>query len=329
MARHPSLLILSISISLLIGCGTSSPSDVALPDARDTVTVMTYNIFHDGGNPGAGILPWSERRDAVVETIRSRSPDVVGLQEAKVWQVTWLLDEMPEYSAVSRGPYADAGLVDAETVAVLFLRDRFTLRESGHFWYSESPDDPGSYGSAAFGGTDFPRTATWVRLADRDTPQVPGFYVFNTHFVADGQADDSGLARFKSAQLLAGRIADRAQRDAPFLVTGDLNTGPGSWPLRYLLGSRCESGEPCPEPEPDLRMIDTWGSRHPGDTESGTRCNAETGAEGLRVDHVLVWDPPPQAESPPDILTADIVASGGGCPSDHRPVAARIVLPVP
>lgn len=328
---HLSHALALLAVPLLIACDNPSPNDVVPPDAPGivTVTVMTYNIFHDGADPGRGILPWSERRDAVVAMIRGRSPDVVGLQEAEVWQVEWLLDEMPEYEAVARGPYADAGVLDAETVAVLFQRERFALQESGHFWYSESPDQPGSYGSAAFGGTAFPRMATWVRLVERDTPQESGFYVFNTHFVADEHADDAQLARFKSAELLAERIADRAHRDAPFLVTGDLNTGPGSWPLRYLLGSRCESGEPCSAPEADLRMIDAWEASNPGDTESGTRCNAETGADGTRVDHVLVWDPPTEADTLPDVLTADILAAATGCPSDHRPVASRIALPVP
>lgn len=323
--------ILSVAaISLLIACDGPSPSDVVPPEPRDpiAITVMTYNIYHDATDSGRGILPWPERRDAVVEMIRSRSPDVVALQEAEVWQVAWLLGEMPEYLALARGPYADAGITDAETVAVLFLEERFVLQESGHFWYSESPDDPGSYADAAFGGTAFPTMATWVRIAERDAPQEAGFYVFNTHLIADEHADDSDLARFKSAELLVDRIADRSQRDAPFLVLGDFNTGPGSWPLRYLLGSRCESGDPCSEPESDLRMIDAWASNHPGDTGTGTRCNAETGSDGLRVDYVLVSDPP-SADRRPDILTADIMASDAGCPSDHRPVAAKIVLGAP
>lgn len=329
MAQHLSHLLWWISIPLLIACDGRSPNDVILSNPRDTVTVMTYNIFHDAEDPDVGVPAWSERRSAVVGTIQSHAPDVLGLQEAKPWQVAWLLEEMPEYAAVARGPYADAGLVDTETVAVLYLRERFELRESGHFWYSETPDTPGSYGSEAFGGMAAPRMATWVHLGERDAAQENGFYLFNTHFIADGRADDAGLARFKSAEVLVRRISDRAHPDAPFFVTGDLNTAPGTWPLRYLLGSRCESGDPCLEPQPDVRMTDAWAARHSGDTDAGTRCNAVTGAEGLRVDHVLVWDRAPDAGEPANILTADIVARDASCPSDHRPVAAEIVLPGP
>jgi len=324
MAQPLSHLMWMISIPLLIACDAGSPSDVVPSVPPDTVTVMTYNIFHDSANPARGVLPWSERRGSVVEIIRSRAPDVIGLQEAKVWQVDWLLEEMPEYAAVARGPFADAGIAGAQTVAVLFLKDRFALRDSGHFWYSESPDVPGSHGSVAFGGTPSPRMATWVHLVPRDTPQQNGFYLFNTHFIADRQTDDFSLARLKSAELLVQRIADRAHRDTPVIVTGDLNTPPGSWPLRYLLGTRCESGESCPEPE--FRMIDVWAAKHPGDT-SGTRCHAASAATGRRLDYVLVLDPRPQTGVPLDIITADIVAWDTGCPSDHLPVAARVVLP--
>ena len=329
MPSRTVLLLCLLASSWLVGCEAPSPSGPDPAGPRDTLTVMTYNIFHDAGDPTRGVPPWLQRRDAVVGLIRSEAPDVLGLQEAKVWQVDWLLSELPEYAAVARGPYADAGVEDAETTAILFLRERFALRESGHFWYSESPDLPGSYGSETFGGMASPRMATWVRLGAQDTPQTLGFYVFNTHFIADGRASDAGLARFKSAELLVARITERAQRDAPFLVVGDLNTGPGSWPLRYLMGSRCESGDPCPEPRGDPRMIDTWDARHPGDPRSGSRCDAVTGEEGSRVDHILISDTLPEERSRPDILRADIVPGVGGCPSDHRPVVVRIAITVP
>jgi len=334
MGQHLSRVMWVAWISLLAASGTSSAPD------RDTVTVMTYNIFHDGEDSRRAVAAWSDRREAVVGTIRSRAPDVVGLQEAEVWQVAWLVDQMPAYAAVARGPYEDPGLVDAETVAILYLRERLELAESGHFWYSESPESPGSYGSSAYGGMSRPRMATWVRLVDRETPGRQGFYVYNTHFIADAQATDPGVARFKSAEMLVRRISDRAHPQAPFLVIGDLNTESEEWPLRYLLGSRCESDDACPTPEPtpEVRMIDSWAWWHPGDTQTGTRCNAATGDDGMRVDYVLVWEPGPEARicdsedgscEIPGILSAEIVESGSGCPSDHKPVVAEIELPVP
>jgi endonuclease/exonuclease/phosphatase family metal-dependent hydrolase len=276
---------------------------------------MTYNIFHDGERAAQGILPWPQRSDAVVAMIQAESPDVLGVQEAEVWQVDWLLQQLPGYDAVARGELADPTLVDAETVAILYRRSRFVPRASGHFWYSESPGTPGSYGSAGFGGTSGPRMATWVRLGRRDAPAELGFYVFNTHFVADEGAVDPVLARAKSAELLAQRIADRSRADEYFFVIGDLNATPGQWPVTYLLQT------------PTFRMIDAWAFLHAGEATGGTRCNAVTGSAGPRVDYVLVWDPAPATISA-DISDAAIVSGGADCPSDHRPVVATFVLPL-
>jgi len=298
----------------------------------DTVKLMTYNVFHDGEDPMREIAAWSERREAIIELIAAETPDVLGLQEAERWQVDWFVDRLPAYAAVARGAYADAGIDDAETVAILYLRDAFHLDESGHFWYSDTPDSPGSYGSAAFGGLTRPRMATWVRLRQEGDGGSRGFYVFNTHFTADGTADDGDQARAKSAELLVQRIAGRSHDEDAFFVLGDLNVTPDEWPLKYLLGSRCAGEADCTT-EPEARMTDAWASLHPGN-DAGTRCNGATGDDGPRVDYVLVWDPAPVAGScdaggactPATLVDAKIVR-GGSCSSDHRPVAATFVLP--
>jgi endonuclease/exonuclease/phosphatase family metal-dependent hydrolase len=319
---HPMLLG---CIALVAACDSPSAPGVPGSTERDTVTVMTYNIFHDGENANQGISPWSARRDAVVDIIRSHAPDVLGLQEAEVWQVAWLLDQMPEYAAVARGVLADPTRVDAETVAILYRRAELGLQESGHFWYSESPDSPGSFGSVPFGELRAPRMATWVRLRRTDSTAARSFYVFNTHFAADASADDPGLARLKSAELLVQRIAGRFHADEYFFAIGDLNQPPGDWPLQYLLGGRCAPSTSCavPPPVPEFRMIDAWETRHPAD-DAGTRCNATTGGDGPRVDYVLVWNPAPLAA--PAISDAQIAEWGSVCPSDHRPVVATVIM---
>src|SRR4051812_5944934 len=65
----------------------------------DNVSVMTFNIAHDKDDDGK-LAPWSSRRDRVVSIIRSQEPDVVGLQEAFRWQVTFLKDQLGGYASV-------------------------------------------------------------------------------------------------------------------------------------------------------------------------------------------------------------------------------------
>lgn len=299
-------------IAWVAACDASSPTDEGpAAQQRDTVMLMTYNIFHDAVVESQGILPWPERRDAVVGTILSRAPDVLGVQEAELWQVQWLLTQMPGYAAVARGPFVSPDIDDAETVAILYREDRFQLQESGHFWFSDAPDSPGSDGGDAFGGMDRPRMATWVRLRRTGDPTARGFYVFNTHFAANSAANDGTLARLKSAELLATRIAARSYAHEYFFLIGDLNSRVDEWPVQYLL---------------DFGSIDAWASQHPGDTNTGTRCNASTGADGDRVDHVLVWSPASGDQA--EVRESDIVQWGAGCPSDHRPVIATVALPL-
>lgn len=310
--------------TLTLGCGSpSAPAEIGDAD----LTVMTYNIFHDFESESHGIPPWRERGDVIVEVIRGASPDLLGLQEAEDWQVAWFLERLPEYAAVARGSFADPQAVGAETVGILYRRELFQLVESGHFWYSESPDTPGSFGAGGFGGLHGPQMATWVRLIQRPNSAARrGLYLFNTHFVADAGADDPELARARSAELLVERIAGRSDTTAFFFITGDLNMTPGDSPLEFLLGRRCLTSV-CPEPPPvpPFRMIDAWASVHPGDRTSGTRCNGITGDDGPRIDYVLAWDP--GSPNGATVTMAEILAPVSTCPSDHRPVVATFMLP--
>src|SRR3712207_9111639 len=94
------------------------------------LTVMTFNLFNDSSStPGEGAIGgWMARRASVADTIREHAPDVVGLQEVFLWQLDYLLSELPDYACVGRA--RDAEGVD-EAVPVMYRRDKFDLAESG------------------------------------------------------------------------------------------------------------------------------------------------------------------------------------------------------
>jgi hypothetical protein len=83
------------------------PVEPPAPVDLDTISAMTFNIFHDAASEQLRIAPWTQRRDIVAQTIAEADADVVGLQEAYMWQVTWLEAQVPEYSHVGRGREAD------------------------------------------------------------------------------------------------------------------------------------------------------------------------------------------------------------------------------
>ena len=104
---------------------------------------------------------WANRRELVPAVIRDRRPDVVGLQEALDFQIRELLAALPRFASIGVGRVD--GATRGEYSAILYRTDRFEPDESGTFWFSDTPDVPGS----TSWGNDIVRICTWVRLADR------------------------------------------------------------------------------------------------------------------------------------------------------------------
>ena len=298
--------------------------------AQGTVSVMTFNIFHDDGNKDKQIPKWDDgRKQIVVDVIKHENPDIVGLQEAFMSQVSFLVGRFPEYSFVGRGREDDDG---GESVSILFKKDMFTLLDSGHFWFSGHPDDDGTKGGDSWGNMSTPRMTTWVRLKKKDTDNA--FYVFNTHLSSDGTATDANTARLKSAILLAERIAARAHPQEHFLVTGDFNAEVDERPLKYLLGtaSSC-TGMACPVPPPmtPIKFFDVWDALNDG--QGGTKCDNTSSSDGERIDHIFAWNPAGAGLcasncSPPQVLEARAIPPLPTCASDHRAVFAKVTLPL-
>lgn len=306
------------------------PVEPPAPIALDTISAMTFNIFHDASSVSLGIAPWAERRDIVVQTIGEGNADVVGLQEAYMWQVSWLELQLPQYSHVGRGGEADGS---GESVSILFKGDRFAVEESGHFWLSPTPDVPGSTGGSSWGGMSTPKLVTWVRLGFQDNDRE--VYVYNTHLPAN---DNGGAdARRLSVILLADRIAARSEPDVPFVLVGDINSTETDFPIRYLrrevgtcVPADCSSGESYSP----VRVVDTWRVLNAGG--EGTRCRNDTSGtpvvHGDRVDYVLVMDTTrtdgSASRSTADgVLSSTAFAPTPSCASDHIAVLSRFVVP--
>ena len=167
----------------------------------NTVEVMSFNIYHDASSEDKALPGWSGRKDLVIRTIDLHDPDVVGLQEALITQVEELVEALPRYDYVGVG--RDDGHRQGESAAILHRKARFELDESGHFWFSETPNRA-SKGENSWGNFYQHRMTTWVRLLEKSTGQ--GFYVYNLHLNHDGGAEDPDLARWRSVLLLTERI---------------------------------------------------------------------------------------------------------------------------
>ncbi|WP_459879631.1 endonuclease/exonuclease/phosphatase family protein [Halorubrum gandharaense] len=259
--------------------------------------VLSYNVRY--ANEADHHDVWPSRRDGVASLVRFHRPAIVGFQEPLPEQRRDLRERLPTYEFVGRGRRADG---EGEGCPIAVRRDRLTIRDSGTFWLSETPDEPSVGWDASY-----PRIATWARVAPRDEDgngkgdgdEGDAWLVVNVHFDHVGTR-----ARRESARLLRERAADLADGD-PVVVCGDLNATPDSEPHRELTDG-------------DLQDAATTADLRHGPQTSLT--DFETLIDGRRIDHVLV-SPRVDVDAFATLADRD---DRGRYPSDHLPVLAKL-----
>ena len=244
-----------------------------------TMNVITWNIQNKNADA------WPLRRISLRAVLDSAKPEVLGVQEAWIEQVTCLRKILPghDYAGVGR----DDGKRQGEQCGIFYDRHRLELLETSTFWLSDTPDRP-----SITWGHDHVRICTWCRL--RDTERGERFFVFNTHLplVAD--------ARVNAARLIVERIRDIARGD-PTLLVGDFNSTPGSVPWSViqnagLVSAQTAAGETAQAPTHHRRGV-------PGACIDAIFVTDEWRVAGFRV----------------------ITGKGGDVyPSDHFPVEAKV-----
>lgn len=264
---------------------------------RDPLQVMSFNIRYGSAKDGGD--NWWARRGMLFDLLRERDADLVGLQEALDFQIDEIVAAVPGYAVIGVG--RDNAASAGELSAILFKKDRFRVAGAGTFWFSDTPEVPGSKSW----GNNITRVCTWARLIDRDGR---GFYHYNLHL--DHQSQPS---RERSTVLLRQRIEARAFPNEPVVVTGDFNVGEAN-PALATLVSKGDAAAP---------FLDTFRMLYPNETAVGTFTGFKIGnTAGEKIDYVLV-------QPGTEVLGAEIIRTSRNdrYPSDHFPVAATIRLP--
>jgi endonuclease/exonuclease/phosphatase family metal-dependent hydrolase len=220
------------------------------------IRAMSFNIRYDNPNDEP---PWSDRRERVVDAIRAVDPDVVGCQEALPHQFTYLREQLDGYAWYGVG--RDGG-DEGEHTPVGWRSDRFEMIDTGTFWLSETPDEPGSVGWDA----DLPRIASWVDLEFRSGTR---FRAYSTHF-----SHVSAEARENSSRLLRERIEDRIVDRQMSVLMGDFNFEPDSAGHQALTRSGIV----------DARQVAATVEGPEGTFQEGLG----SGAPGRRIDYVFL-----------------------------------------
>jgi endonuclease/exonuclease/phosphatase family metal-dependent hydrolase len=173
-----------------------------------SINIITYNIRY--ATEKDGVNAWSKRKDNVKALVKFYDADLLCTQEALAEQYDFLL-ENSDFEAVGAG--RDDGKRKGEFSPIYFNKNRFSKKDGGVFWLSQTPDVPSKGWDAMFN-----RVCTWVRLYDKLNKKE--FLVFNTHY------DHVGVqARIESAKLIKQKIQEIAPK-LPVVYTGDLNVTP-------------------------------------------------------------------------------------------------------
>ena len=257
---------------------------------------MSYNIWY--ANPAAGENIWENRREGVAQIILKEKADIVGLQEVLLRQLTDLQDFLPNYQWIGAG--RDDGKKQGEFAPVFFNSKRLELKQSGHFWLSETPDTAGSMGWDA----QCVRIVTWAKLQVKKSDRQ--IVVFNTHFDHAGDT-----ARAESAGLLLKKINEIA-KDDPVFLTGDFNCLKDSEPYNLLI-----------KPENSIKLKDCrYSSSRKTEGPDYTFVGSDfKGQPGNIIDHIFVSENI-------RVISSEIIenCTQGKCPSDHLPVTADVVV---
>lgn len=292
----PVLACVALGLLLAAG-GCVQPGDAGLSDSgAGVVDVMTFNIRN--GRANDGVNNWRDRRDVLVGVISEYGGDIVGLQEAFDFQADYIDAKLPQYDIYYAG--RDDGAKAGESCAILYRREKYTLADSGTFWFSDTPAKPSTHW-----GNKCLRICSWVRLVSKTGGK--GIYVYNLHLDHISQ-----YSRQKSTKLLARRISQRTEKD-PIIVMGDFNMTIDNPGMKYLQSGGEDN--PCPP------LVSAWEAMHPKGPALKTGHGFKGGKAGSAIDHILIGEGSA-------VLKADVDQRkiAGRWPSDHYPVTARIKL---
>jgi endonuclease/exonuclease/phosphatase family metal-dependent hydrolase len=278
-------MLLSLVLWLSLWQQAATPPPAAAPAVP--LQVMSFNIRMGIANDGDD--HWTKRREQLFALLRQQRPDVVGLQEAMIFQLEEIVRAAPEYQWTGVG--RSDGRQGGEYSAILYRTARLTPRRSDTFWFSDTPTVPGSM----TWGNRYERICTWAYFEDREGP---AFYAYNVHLDHESQP-----SRERSAELLLRTIDSRAPK-APVVLTGDFNSGEDN-PAAKMVGKT---------------LRDTFRVAHPDEKEAGTFNGFTFGkTNGDKIDYIFV-------EPGTSVVSATIIRSsaGGHYPSDHFPITATV-----
>lgn len=184
--------------------------EVVKPTQFFNITAMSFNIKYPASND-LNEKAWENRKVGVVEMIKKKNPDLIGLQECYISQRSYIIENFPHYDCYGLVKTSGKDSGSGETMSILWNKDKFEKLECGTFWLSETPEQV----SKGWGAANT-RNCTWILFQDKESGQK--FYHFNTHL--DHQVE---AAQIGGAKLIRERMNLLNKEGYPVILTGDMN----------------------------------------------------------------------------------------------------------
>ena len=324
----------------------------APPALSNPLTVASYNVMCANctaeSDTNTNALPWSERRSAVVANIKSRMPDIIGVQEASQgWlnepgqtgglsQFEDLLQRLKDAGAnyaISNNKRNNC--VDSTTPTNCVYADQ-GASQGTRIYYNPATVELVKTGTKALplaSVPENPRFFAWAIAKQKSTGKL--FFFGDTH-LSTSKADGFYELRKQQAEAIVSVIKQENVAGLPVLMTGDLNSSkwqkPSNAPYDVFtnfglvdpLGNDYWEDFPSMAATAEKRInayLDSWNgfaSVAPGvDNKS---------ANGSYIDYILTskmrvsqWE-----------TVANIDSAGnftGIIPSDHNMLVAKVGLP--
>lgn len=227
-----------LALSMLLIAGSCSPR----------ITVMSFNVRQSHAKEVNPNDNWINRKEACLEMLRTRKPDLVGFQETQFkGQWSFFRDSLAsEYGSVGIG--RDNGVDKGETSGFLYKKSVFTLLDSGTFWVSETPDVP----SKSF-DEKYNRSLTWGLFKVNKTGKR--FFYFNTHLGLTWKSQVEGV------KMIVGKMKELNPEGIPLIFSGDLNTDISSKAFDSLKQFMVNSHDVAPVTD-DIPTYNAWGNKN-------------------------------------------------------------------
>ena len=211
------------------------------------LTVMSFNVRQSHVRERDENNNWVNRKEACLEMLKVRKPDIIGLQEAQFKdQWAFFRDTLQaEYGSVGVG--RENGTDKGETSGFLYRKSALKLLDSGTFWVSETPDVP----SKSF-DEQYIRSLTWGLFQIRKTGKR--FFYFNTHLGLTWKSQVEGI------RMIIGKMEEINPDGLPLIFSGDLNTDISSKAFDSLKPLMLNSHDVAPVSD-DIPTYNAWGNK--------------------------------------------------------------------